>query len=113
VLTDGGDLVIAEPIDDSRILRLVRSAGWGNVAHTLTTRQWMQTAEDAGFRTSSSFNMGYLAWALLGFPELTHVMRFMPMKMPIARSLLLVDRLIARIPVLRAHSWHRVFHFRK
>ena len=66
-----------------------------------------------GFRLLLSFNLGYLAWALIGFPELTHVMRFMPMKMTIARLLLRVDRLIARVPLIKTHSWHRVFHFRK
>jgi SAM-dependent methyltransferase len=113
VLKDGGRLVIAEPIDDSPMLRLLRSGGWGNVAHTYASRTWVETAQVAGFRVSSSFNLGYVAWALVGFPELTHVMRFVPMRMTISRVLMRLDRLLARTPVVKAHSWHRVFHFQK
>ena len=87
VLRPGGSLVIGEPIDDSRLLRLLRSGGFGNVARTYTSQAWIETAEGAGFRLSSSFNLGYVAWPLVGFSEFTEMMRLVPMRLAISRML--------------------------
>ena len=113
ILRDGGDLVITEPISDSGILRFVQVAlrGWATRTHTSTA--WIRMAEAAGFHVVRWFNLGYVAWPLLGYPELSHVMRYLPLRMPLARLLLRLDRLLALIPWIRRHSWHGVFHFRK
>ncbi len=113
VLRDGGDLVITEPISDSPVVRVVQIAFKGHATRTHASREWIQMAEAAGFRTERWFPLGYLALPLLGYPEGTHVMRFSPMQMPLARLLLWLDQRMARIPWIRTHAWHGVFHFRK
>jgi SAM-dependent methyltransferase len=113
ILRDGGDLVVTEPISDSAILRIVQVSlrGWATRTHTSTA--WIRLAEAAGFRVVRWFNLGYVAWPLLGYPELTRVMRYLPLRMSLARLLLRLDILIARIPWVKRQSWHGVFHFRK
>jgi len=120
ILKEEGDLVISEPIGDSRLVRFLKTvikrrttthykfAEW-----RYTSREWIQMAQEAGFQTVRWFNLGYVALPLLGYPEESHVMRYTPLRMPLAKFLLRVDGVIAKIPRLNTHSWHAVFHFRK
>lgn len=121
-LAAGGDLVISEPIGDSRLLAALRAAAHAARIHPLpgpppvtypTAQQWIDTAEAAGFRTLRWFHLGYVAFPLLGFPEAIPVMRYAPYSMAIAKLLLRLDRALVAAPYLKASSWHAVFHFRK
>ena len=120
-LKDGGDLVIAEPIRDSRALNLLRVAALAAGTHPspggrveyLTTREWIEAAHVVGFRTVQWFHLGYLAFPLLGFPEALSLMRYVPSRMTLAKILLRLDRVLARIPYVNTWSWQAVFHFRK
>ena len=120
-LAEGGDLVISEPIGDSRLLAALRAAAHATRIHPfpgqrltyLTAQQWIDAAQAAGFRTLRWFHLGYVAFPLLGFPEAIPVMRYAPYPMTIAKLLLRVDRALVGTPYLRASSWHAVFHFRK
>jgi hypothetical protein len=40
-------------------------------------------------------------------------MRHLPLRMPLAKLLLRLDRLLVDIPWINTHSWHAAFHFRK
>jgi len=120
ILKEGGDLVVSEPIGDSRIVRFLKTTikrrttkHYQSVEWRYTSRDWIQTAQEAGFQTVRWFNLGYVALPLLGYPEGSHVMRYTPLRMPLARFLLRVDGVIAKIPWLNTHSWHAVFHFKK
>lgn len=120
VLKEGGELVISEPIGDSQLVRFLKTvvkrrttkhykfAEW-----RYTSRQWIQMAQEAGFRTVRWFNFGYVALPLLGYPDESHLMRYAPFRMPLARLLLRLDGVIAKIPWINTHSWHAVFHFKK
>jgi ubiquinone/menaquinone biosynthesis C-methylase UbiE len=48
--------------------------------------------------------MGYVAYPLLGFPDLYDFSKFLPMK-ALARPLLGLDRLLATVPVVRRLGW--------
>jgi ubiquinone/menaquinone biosynthesis C-methylase UbiE len=48
--------------------------------------------------------MGYVAYPLLGFPDLIDFGRFLPMKL-LARPLIGIDQLAARVPGLRRLGW--------
>ncbi len=120
ILREGGGLVITEPIGDSSLVRLLKKAVQGHTAESGKSREWRYTTDDwiqmaqlAGFRIVSWFNLGYLALPLLGYPEETYLMRCVPFRMPVARLLMRIDRLIAGIPWINAHSWHAVFYFRR
>ena len=120
VLKEGGELVISEPIGDSRLVRFLKTvikrrttrhykfAEW-----MYTSREWIQMAQEAGFQTVRWFNLGYVALPLLGYPDESHVMRYLPFRMTLAKVLLRLDNLLADIPWIKTQSWHAVFHFRK
>jgi 2-polyprenyl-3-methyl-5-hydroxy-6-metoxy-1,4-benzoquinol methylase len=113
ITRDGGDVVIMEPIRDSSALHLVRVLGRLCTARTYTTGQWIDAAQDAGFRSVWWCNLGYLGIPLLGYPEVTHLMRHLPLRMRLAKLLMRVDERLARLPYIRTFSWKAVFHFRK
>ncbi len=121
ILTDGGDLVIAEPIGDSRVLERLRTAALAADKHPFpyralrypTTAEWIAAADAAGFRTQRWFHLGYVAFPLLGFPEAISLVRHIPRRMAAAKLLLGIDRVLARVPYLKRCSWQAVFHFRK
>ena len=121
VLKDGGDLVISEPIGDSRLLQILRRSARAAGVHPfprgrlehLTSRAWIAAAEGAGFRCTRWFHLGYIAFPVLGFPEALAVMRHVPLPMAAARVLLGIDRVLARVPYLRTWSWQAMFQFRK
>ncbi len=113
VLRDGGDLVMTEPISDSPVVRFVQIAFKRCATRTHASKEWIRMAEAAGFRTERWFPLGYLALPLLGYPEETHIMRFSPVQMPLARLLLWLDQRMGTIPWIKAQAWHGVFHFRK
>jgi len=120
ILREGGDLVVSEPIGDSRIVRFLKTAikrrttkDYKSAECKYTSREWIQMAQEAGFQTVRWFNVGYVALPLLGYPEESHVMRYLPFRMPLAKLLLRLDGLLADIPWIKAQSWHATFHFRK
>ncbi len=120
ILKEGGELIVSEPIGDSRIVRFLQvtvkrrsAAHYQSKEWRYTSQQWIQMAQAAGFRTVRWFNMGYLALPLLGYPDSSHVIRYLPFRMLLARLLLRLDGLIAHIPWINTQSWHAVFHFKK
>ena len=120
ILREGGDLVVSEPIGDSRIVRFLKTAikrrttkDYKSAECRYASREWIQMAQEAGFQTVRWFNVGYVALPLLGYPEESHVMRYLPFRMPLAKLLLRLDGLLAGIPWIKAQSWHATFHFRK
>ena len=120
ILKEGGDLVVSGPIGDSRVVRFLKTAikrrttkDYKSAECTYTSRDWIQMAQEAGFQTVRWFNIGYVALPLLGYPEESHVMRYLPFRMPLAKLLLRLDRLLVDIPWINTHSWHAAFHFRK
>ena len=120
VLKDGGDLVVSEPIGDSRLVRFLKTVVKRRTTKhykfgewKYTSQEWIHMAQGAGFQTVRWFNLGYVALPLLGYPDESHVMRYTPFRMPLARLLLRVDGVIAKIPWINTHSWHAVLHFKK
>ena len=105
--------MIYEPINDSGLLRFLRVIRRHCTACTYTSEEWIKMAEAAGFRTVRWFHLGYLALPLLGYPESNRIMLYLPFRMPLARFLLRLDHLIAKIPWMKTHSWHAIFHFKK
>jgi SAM-dependent methyltransferase len=120
-LKESGDLVIAEPIRGSRARTVLRAAASAAGIHPfprrrldyLSTQEWIEAAERAGFRALRWFPLGYVAFPLLGFPEAVTLMRYLPYRMALAKILLRVDRALSRTPYVKRWSWQVVFHFQK
>ena len=120
-LKGGGDLVMSEPIGDSRALTLLRGAARAAGTHPFpegrvhypTAREWLAVAQGAGFCAVRWMRLGYLAFPLLGFPEAISLLRGVPGRMALAKTLVGLDRVLARVPYLNGWAWQAVFHFRK
>ena len=52
-----------------------------------------------------SFHIGYVAFPLLGFLEAVPFMRYVPSRMTLAKMLLRLDRMLARVPYFKTWSW--------
>ncbi len=48
---------------------------------------------------------GYIAYPLLGFPDLLNVFSYFPYKDTIGALLINVDKLISKVPILKTQSW--------
>ena len=113
--------MISEPIGNSRAINYLRATASAAGAHPfpggrvdyLTTGEWIEVANGVGFRTERWFHLGYVAFPLLGFPDAIPLMRHVPYRMGLAKILLRLDRLLARVPYVQTYSWQAVFHFRK
>jgi len=120
MLKPGGELVITEPIGDSPLIRAIQIIVNRRAHRRYKARQWKYTscdwihsAQAAGFTLISRSNVGYLALPLLGYPDGSHLMRYLPGRMLFAKWLLYLDRFISTVPLLNQHSWHAMFHFKR
>ncbi len=120
ILKPGGDLVISEPINDSRIVRLLKvirnlraAKSYKHQEFKYSARAWIDLARLTGFQTVKWSNLGYVALPLLGYPDETYLMRYVPSKMLLAKILLHLDEVIGKIPWVKTSSWHALFHFKK
>ncbi len=57
------------------------------------------------FRIDNVHYFGYIAYPLLGFPDLTSVYKYFPCKMPLASFLIKLDAMLSYVPIVRKQSW--------
>lgn len=57
------------------------------------------------FQVDEMFCFGFVAYPLLGFPDLVGIIKRAPGRAWLARGLMAVDRVCARVPVLRTQGW--------
>ena len=73
--------------------------------HQNLNRRVLEETLTPYFEVTEVFHFGYLAYPLLGFPDLVGAFRHVPFKRFVARALMSVDAVISRLPVLRTQSW--------
>jgi ubiquinone/menaquinone biosynthesis C-methylase UbiE len=57
------------------------------------------------FKVEKSVFFGYIAYPLLGFPDVIDIFRFLPMKQRLCRFLIRTDEFISNIPLISTHGW--------
>ena len=57
------------------------------------------------FHVDEVFYFGYIAYPLLGFPDIIPLYRYVPFKSFFAPVLMLMDNILSRIPLIRTQSW--------
>lgn len=57
------------------------------------------------FDVEDVYYFGYVAYPLLGFPDMLSIFRYVPFKRTAERILMLIDRFLSKIPLLRTQSW--------
>ena len=108
VLKKDGELIVSEPIQSvlSNIPRkLVKGGGHFSEVHKdFKVRTLIEMLRER-FVIEDVKYFGYLAYPVLGFPDVVDPLRYLPFKKGIASLLIHVDQHISRIPILKTQSW--------
>ena len=107
-LKENGILILSET-NESLVLKPLRfflkSSGKFSEAHRAFPLVKLKTVlVENSFSISKQSYFGYLAFALLGFPDILSITRYIPTK--IARLLILLDKFLSKTPLLSRFSWH-------
>jgi len=108
VLKPEGEVVI---VDTNRSLlsalpRIIANRGehfWQG--HKNLSRAAIEQLLKPYFEIEEVMYFGYIAYPLLGFPDILNLFKFVPFKSIAEPALMLVDNILSRIPVLRTQSW--------
>lgn len=112
VLKDEGRLISSET-HRSWILEpfrmILKKSGKFSLTHKSLSEQTIYSfLKKNGFNIVYRRYFGYMAFALLGFPDLLPVSQKVPVWL--ANSLIELDELLARVPLIQRLSWHLFFH---
>lgn len=116
VLRPGGSLVLGEPANDNLLTRAARAwvrrrPSYGKI-HTIdrayTRAQLRALLAAAGLSVRRERRFGFIAYPFCDNPDLVPVLKHLPASLAraIGASLRAVDRLLARVPLLRSQSWY-------
>jgi len=108
VLKKDGELIIAEPIQSmlSNIPRkLVKGSGHFSEIHKDFLKMELINIIQDKFRIEEIRHVGYIAYPMLGFPDVVDPFRYFPFKKQVASFLIDIDRLLSTIPLINTQSW--------
>ena len=57
------------------------------------------------FEVQDVMYFGYIAYPLLGFPDILPLFKFVPFKSTAEPALMFIDKVLSRIPLIRTQSW--------
>lgn len=119
VLKPGGLLALTEPSDDFLLVRWARAAlyrvssKFDEHDRAFRRREVETLVVGAGFELVAFKRFGYLSYLLCGFPDVLPVILYMPGQVALTRLLVRLDRLLSRVPGVRATSFHLMALARK
>jgi ubiquinone/menaquinone biosynthesis C-methylase UbiE/uncharacterized protein YbaR (Trm112 family) len=108
VLRPGGEMV---SVDTNASLlstwprKIVSRGKHFSEGHTNLNRRALERLLDPYFTVDDVMYFGYIAYPLLGFPDLVGLFKFIPFKPVVAPVLMFVDNILSRIPLVRTQSW--------
>lgn len=116
VLKPGGQAVFADT--NTSLLsylprRLFQGGEHFSEDHENLTLGKMRAIIEPQLRITSVRYLGFIAYPLLGFPDLWHPFRFFPAKELSYKLLIGLDELLARIPLVRTQGWGLIVKVRK
>ena len=104
----GGEIIIAEPIESilSTLPRiLVSESDHFSDVHTDFKRSEIIKLVDSQFKIEKIIHFGYIAYPLLGFPDIFNIFKYVPFKKHVAKSLIKMDLIFSHIPLVNRQSW--------
>lgn len=108
VLKDGGRFVIADTHKSivSLLPRRIAKKGkhFSSEHKDLSLKELLAHLEQK-FKIESVCYFGYIAYPLLGFPDLVDFFHYLPFRVTVAKWLIRLDELISRIPLINCLSW--------
>lgn len=108
VLRPGGQIVLAET--NSSLLsalprRLANRSRHFSEVHTNLSRRTLESLLEPCFVVDDVSYFGYVAYPLLGFPDVVNIFRFVPFKSIAVPVLMGLDAILSRIPLVCTQSW--------
>lgn len=116
VLRPGGLAIISEPCDDFILVRKMRERMYSRMPYfdeeekTFLSGDLVASLKAAGFRVRGRKRFGFVAYALLGYPDIVPRLEFLhhqPFSALLSRGLIAIDKLLARTPIVK--NWSLVF----
>jgi ubiquinone/menaquinone biosynthesis C-methylase UbiE/uncharacterized protein YbaR (Trm112 family) len=107
VLRPGGVALVLDPnrtVISELPRRLVRGTSHFDEDHKNFTVRQMRDILTPHFRVDEVHYVGYIAYPLLGFPDITNFGKFLPLG-ALAPGLMKLDDILARVPGVRRLSW--------
>lgn len=108
VLKKDGELIVSEPIKSimSNIPRKLVGGG-GHFSDVHKDFQGRTLIEMLGerFTIEDTKYYGYIAYPLLGFPDVVDPLKYLPFKKTITSFLIHIDQIVSRIPIIKRQSW--------
>jgi ubiquinone/menaquinone biosynthesis C-methylase UbiE len=108
VLKEGGEIIVAEPIK-SILSELPRKMVKGSEHFSDLHKDFIDTELLVSLRRRFNISdvkyFGYIAYPVLGFPDVVDPLKRMPFKKVISSVLINLDRFISKVPVIRKQSW--------
>src|SRR5207244_7577197 len=112
----GGLAIISEPCDDFVVVRKMRELMYSRMRYfdeeekTFLSADLVSALQSAGFEVRRRKRFGFVAYALLGYPDIIPQLEFLnhlPFSAALGRMLIGIDKLLARTPIVR--NWSLVF----
>jgi ubiquinone/menaquinone biosynthesis C-methylase UbiE len=116
VLRPGGLAIISEPCDDFVVVRKMRELMYSRMRYfdeeekTFLSADLVSALQAAGFEVRRRKRFGFLAYALLGYPDIIPQLEFLnhlPFSKALGRLLIGIDKVLARTPIVK--NWSLVF----
>ena len=108
VLRSEGEAVLADTNSSiiSRLPRMIARRGKHfSKTHKNMNRRMMERLLEPYFEVQEVTYFGYIAYPLLGFPDILKLSRFVPFKSITGPALISIDNAFSRVPLLRGLSW--------
>ena len=116
VLKDGGNLVVAEPIKSSLSLlprKLIKKSEHFSSTHMDFEKKELTQMISNKFKINKIKHFGYVAYPLLGFPDIVDIYKHVPLKKIITPTLICTDSIISKIPLINTQSWGVLINAKK
>jgi len=114
ILKPGGHVVFSETLNSlmSRVPRLIAQKEGGHFSkdHKNFYENEIEEIISSQFIIEKKYYFGYVAYPLLGFPDVLDVYRHVPFKKVMTPFLIQVDEAIAHIPLINRQAWG-IMHF--
>ncbi len=108
VLRPGGEMVLVDTNASliSTIPRWIKYRGEHfSEEHQNLSRRRLTELLEPHFRIDTVRYFGYIAYPLVGFPDLVGVFRYVPMKSVATTTLMTIDNVLSKIPLIRSQGW--------
>ena len=116
VLKSGGEVIFAEPIESviSYIPRkFSKKEEHFSEVHKDFKRKDLLSLIEKDFTIEHIQHFGYIAYPVLGFPDIVDPLKKMPFQNAISTFLITLDNLLGKIPFFNRQSWGIIVKARK